>query len=264
MRKILFFGVIFCLAACSNKSQPDINNDGINERAKIITDTKSKESYNRWCELCDSMITFGKKLLPNQHYSLLEKGLRLNKEQKIFCTLTPLYNTGDTIYIIEEINNYTYTVLFAFWNKKSGNVYGTDKIYEYRYMRYQKRSILKEGIKENCDSIFIKNDPDICSFSEKLIKTCSDWDTLQLKENNNLDGVSGGHRYMLAYRIIFLKDNKYDIKCVKIASQGNIGNEITEPYVVIPMNHTLVDHGAGTQRLSDPPNDTLSVIMGSQ
>ena len=61
MRNILLLWVIFCLAACSNKSQPEINNDGINEHAKIITDTKSKELYKRWCELCDSMIACGKK-----------------------------------------------------------------------------------------------------------------------------------------------------------------------------------------------------------
>jgi len=199
------------------------------------TDPKSIILYKRWCELCDSMIACGKKLMPNQHSSLLEKGRKLNKEQKIFCTLSPLYNVGDTVYILEEINSYTSTVLFAFWNKKSGDVYGTDRVYEYRYMRYQKKGILKEGIKENCDSVFIKNDPDICSFSHKLIKTCSDWDTLQLKQNKNLDGVSGEHRYMLAYRIIFLTNNQFDLKCVKIASQGNIGDETTEPYMVIPM-----------------------------
>ena len=199
------------------------------------TDPKPKILYKRWCELSDSMIAYGKKLMPNQHSPLLEKGCKLNKEQKVFCTLSPLYNVGDTVYILEEINSYTSTVLFAFWNKKSGDVYGTDKVYEYRYMRYQKKGILNEGKKEICDSVFIKNDPDVCSFSEKLIKTCNDWDTLQLKKNKNLDGVSGEHRYMLAYRIIFLTDNQFDFKCVKIASQGNIGDETTEPYMVIPV-----------------------------
>jgi hypothetical protein len=150
--------------------------------------------------------------------------------------LSPLYNVGDTVYILEEINSYTSTVLFAFWNKKSGNVYGTDRVYEYRYMRYQKKGILNEGKKEICDSVFIKNDPDICSFSDKLIKTCSEWDTLQLKRNKNLDGVSSDHRYMLAYRIIILTDNQFDLKCVKIASQDNIGDETTEPYMVIPVD----------------------------
>jgi hypothetical protein len=200
------------------------------------TDPKPKILYKRWCELSDSMIAYGKKLMPNQHSPLLEKGCKLNKEQKVFCTLSPLYNVGDTVYILEEINSYTSTVLFAFWNKKSGNVYGTDRVYEYRYMRYQKKGILNEGKKEICDSVFIKNDPDICSFSDKLIKTCSEWDTLQLKRNKNLDGVSSDHRYMLAYRIIILTDNQFDLKCVKIASQDNIGDETTEPYMVIPVD----------------------------
>ena len=200
------------------------------------TDPKPKILYKRWCELSDSMIAYGKKLMPNQHFPLLEKGCKLNKEQKVFCTLSPLCNVGDTVYILEEINSYTSTVLFAFWNKKSGDVYGTDKVYEYRYMRYQKKGILNEGKKEICDSVFIKNDPDICSFSDKLIKTCSYWDTLQLKKNKNLDGVSSDHRYMLAYRIIILTDNQFDLKCVKIASQGNIGDETTEPYMVIPVD----------------------------
>jgi hypothetical protein len=51
-----------------------------------------------------------------------------------------------------------------------------------------------------------------------------------------LDGVSGEHRYMLAYRIIFLTNNQFDLKCVKIANQSNIGDETTEPYMVIPMD----------------------------
>ena len=97
-------------------------------------------------------------------------------------------------------------------------------------MRYQEKGILNEGEKVICDSVFIKNDPDIFSFSEKLIKTCSEWDTLQLSENRELDGVSGEHRHMLAYRIIFLTDDQFDLKCVKIARQGNVGDETTETY----------------------------------
>ena len=205
--------VTFCLVACYNKSQPRINNDGINEYTTNFSDTKSEIPYKRWCELCDSMVACGSRLMPNQYSTFLEKGCRLNKEQKIFSTLFPLYNVGDTVYILEKINSYTTTVLFAFWNRKSGNVYGSDKVYEY---------------------IFIKNDPEIFSFSEKLIKTCSEWDTLQLSENRELDGVSGEHRHMLAYRIIFLTDDQFDLKCVKVARQGNVGDETTEPYEVIP------------------------------
>ena len=80
---------------------------------------------------------------------------------------------------------------------------------------------------------------EIFSFSEKLIKTCSEWDTLQLSENRELDGVSGEHRHMLAYRIIFLTDDQFDLKCVKIARQGNVGDETTEPYEVIPWNTVI-------------------------
>ena len=234
MRTILLLLVIICLVACSNKPQPKINNDGINERAMIISNPNSKILYKRWCELCDSMIACGKKLMPNQHFPLLEKGCKLNKEQKVFCTLSPLYNVGDTVYILEKINSYTTTVLFAFWNRKSGNVYGSDKVYEYRYMRYQEKGILNEGKKVKYDSVFIKNDPEIFSFSEKLIKTCNEWDTLQLSKNKELDDVSGEHKHMLAYRIIFLTDDHFDLKCVKIARQGNVGDETTEPYEVIP------------------------------
>ena len=234
MRTFFLLLVTLCLAACYNKSQPGINNDGINECTTIFSDTKSEIPYKRWCELCDSMVVCGNRLMSNQYSTFLEKGCKLNKEQKIFSTLFPLYNVGDTVYILEEINSYTFTVLFAFWNKRSGDVYGTDKVYEYRYMRYQEKGILNEGKKVICDSVFIKNDPDIFSFSEKLIKTCSEWDTLQLSENKELDGVSGEHRHMLAYRIIFLTDDQFDLKCVKIARQGNVGDETTEPYEVIP------------------------------
>jgi len=166
--RFLAFFVLICLAACYNKPQPGINNDGINECTTLFSDMESETSYKRWCELCDSMLACGNRLMPNQYSTFLEKGCKLNKEQKVFSTLFPLYNVGDTIYILEEINTNTATVLFAFWNGKSGNVYGSDKVYEYRYMRYQEKGILNEGEKMICDSVFIKNDPGIFSFSEKL------------------------------------------------------------------------------------------------
>ena len=87
MRTFFLLLITFCLAACYNKSQPGINNDGINEYTTNFSDTKSEIPYKRWCELCDSMLACGNRLMPNQYSTFLEKGCKLNKEQKIFSTL---------------------------------------------------------------------------------------------------------------------------------------------------------------------------------
>lgn len=235
MRYIAIFIVICCLAACCGRAPLEAVGDNITEDTSHRERELIQDSiYMQWCELNDSMAARSRSLVSNELLCLLDKGCQLNKEQEVFRCLSSLCGIGDTVLFVENMNTFTQKVFFSFWNKRHGNVYETSNLYSYRYMKYPQKSLHNLIKPKMIDTILIRNNPELHDLSKELIQTCNDWDTLQLKTNRNLDGVSGETRHTLVYRIVLLRDKRFDIDCVKLARQGHPGDEVTNPYEVVP------------------------------